>query len=240
MTETDWLTATNPRRLLELLRGRASDRKLRLFACACCRRVWERMRDERSRRAVEVAERYADGLANAAELEAACFPAQTAWHEARAEWERASKAWPRPLRHRPVAWTVHVRAREVAMLVTWNTPGAPTLAAWTATKLAGLAAHDSAEGAEAEQALQSDWLRDLFGNPFHSVRIEPIWLRWHDECVVRLARAIDEEAAFDRLPILHDALLDAGCDDETLLEHCRQPEEHIHGCWVIDRLLGNE
>ena len=84
MTEAAWLACAEPYSMLEFLRGRASDRKLRLFACACCRRVWalfedERKRgldwapdeDERSRNAVEVSERYADGTANAKELKAA-------------------------------------------------------------------------------------------------------------------------------------------------------------------------
>src|SRR4051812_17546871 len=61
MTEHEWLTAIDPRPLLEYLRYRASNRKLRLFACACCRRIWHLLTDARSRRAVEVTERWADG-----------------------------------------------------------------------------------------------------------------------------------------------------------------------------------
>lgn len=86
-----------------------------------------------------------------------------------------------------------------------------------------------------ELANQAELLRDLFGNPFRSVGLEPEWLTG---TVLALARGIYAEPAFDRLPILADALQDAGCDEEELLAHCREPREHARGCWVVDMLLG--
>jgi hypothetical protein len=82
---------------------------------------------------------------------------------------------------------------------------------------------------------QAQLLRDIFGNPFRSVAIEPEWLT---STVVALAEGIYSEKAFDRMPILADALQDAGCDNTYILDHCRKPAEHVRGCWVIDLLLG--
>ncbi len=79
-------------------------------------------------------------------------------------------------------------------------------------------------------------LQDIFGNPFHKPSLDPAWLAWDNGLVRKLAQAIYDERAFERLPILADALEDAGCADADLLNHCRQPGMHVRGCWVIDLL----
>ncbi|MBN9121910.1 MAG: hypothetical protein J0I06_22675 [Planctomycetes bacterium] len=81
----------------------------------------------------------------------------------------------------------------------------------------------------------SQLLRDIFGNHFRPVVVEPSWLT---STVVTLTEGIYQEKAFDRMTILADALMDAGCDNKDILSHCRQPGEHVRGCWVIDLLLG--
>jgi hypothetical protein len=83
-------------------------------------------------------------------------------------------------------------------------------------------------------------LRDVFGNPFRQTRVISSWLSWNDWTVMNIAEGIYEERAFGRMPILHDALLDAGCDDENILAHCRGEGPHVRGCWVVDLTLGKE
>jgi hypothetical protein len=84
-------------------------------------------------------------------------------------------------------------------------------------------------------------LRELFGNPFRPVTLDP---RWLTSTVLDLARTIYEGdprqagGYMSGLPILADALMDAGCDDEQILGHCRGPGPHVRGCWVVDLLLG--
>jgi hypothetical protein len=86
-----------------------------------------------------------------------------------------------------------------------------------------------------------EFLHDIFGLlSFRPVTIAPSSLVWNDGTVVTLAKAIYEDRAFDRLPILADALEDAGCTDADILAHCRQPGPHVRGCWVVDLLLGKE
>jgi hypothetical protein len=92
-----------------------------------------------------------------------------------------------------------------------------------------------------EAAGQVALLRDIFGNPFHpSAELPPAVLGWGDKTVPRIADGIYEERAFDRLPILADALLDAGCEDEALIAHCRQAGAHVRGCWALDLILGKQ
>jgi hypothetical protein len=89
-----------------------------------------------------------------------------------------------------------------------------------------------------EDAQQCRLVRCLFGNPFRPVVPDPVWLRWNDGIIPRLAQGIYHERAFDRLPILADALEEAGCTNPEMLDHCRQPGTHARGCWVVDALLG--
>jgi hypothetical protein len=81
-------------------------------------------------------------------------------------------------------------------------------------------------------------LRDIFGNPFRPVPADPNWLSWNDGTIPELAQAVYDDRAFDRLPVLADALEEAGCVNADMLAHCRGPGPHVRGCWVVDLLLG--
>jgi hypothetical protein len=91
---------------------------------------------------------------------------------------------------------------------------------------------------DSEHINQTVLLREIIGNPFKGFVIDVSWLCWRTNTVPKLAQAIYDDRAFDRLPILADALEEAGCDNTDMLDHCRRPGEHVRGCWVVDLLLG--
>ena len=101
----------------------------------------------------------------------------------------------------------------------------------------GLRRHSAQRGIEQRKGQVSS-LRDIF-NPFRTPpSVLPSWLAWNDGAVRKMAQVIYDDRAFDRLPILADALEDAGCDNADILAHCRGPGPHVRGCWVVDLLLG--
>jgi hypothetical protein len=95
----------------------------------------------------------------------------------------------------------------------------------------------SADALRALERALADLTRDVMGNPFRAIAVE---LAWRSANVVGLAQSIYDDRAFDRLPILADALEEAGCDHADVLDHCRQGGEHCRGCWVVDSILGKE
>jgi hypothetical protein len=201
--------------MLRLIGDLASARKLRLFACACCRLVWHWLEDDDTRSAVRMAERFAEGEVGPAALARTAFrvPGAEAYPEDDTYW-------------------IAVDTAADAAIRCCNTDG-DLLA--TASRVAQMVV--TCEGAWMNVA-EADLVRCIFGNPFYRpLPVPAAVLAWHDRTVPRLARSIYEERAFERLPILHDALLDAGCDDEALLGHCRAGGEHVRGCWAIDLIL---
>jgi hypothetical protein len=124
----------------------------------------------------------------------------------------------------------------------WNSRSVSLVAAGRAVQAVlegweGVAAL-AAQADPREVLWQGEAFRDVAGNPFRPTIIDPAWLRWQDGCVVRMARNIYEDRLFDDLPILADALEEAGCADLEILAHCRSSPVHIRGCWVLDGLLG--
>jgi hypothetical protein len=89
----------------------------------------------------------------------------------------------------------------------------------------------------AESAVHCDIIRDIFGNPFRSVPFAP---EWRTPTVLAMARQMYESRDFSPMPILADALQDAGCGSDDILIHCRRPGPHVRGCWVVDAVLSKE
>jgi hypothetical protein len=207
VTEQEWLRCTDPETLLAFLRATGSTRArpLRLFACACVRRVWGRLRDERSRRAVLVAEEYAEGLAGAGDLQAAQEAAWLLWGTP-ATTAAADAARP----------DANETALEAARHASWACPGA---------RVAAL-------------RVQADLLRDIWANPFRPA--PAVEGAWRTATVLTLAQAIGRERQFGDLPVLADALEEAGCTTAEILSHLRGPGPHVRGCWVLDLLTGRE
>jgi hypothetical protein len=215
MTEAEWLVCDNPDLMGCQIRGRGSSRKGRLFACACCRRIWHFLTDARSREAVETAERYADRQVK-----------QSALNEARSA---AKEAIPKgllgshPRLHAArAAWFCSVgRARAAA------------------------AAHVARLAAWEEVKAQVVLLRCLLDNPFRPVALDPAWLTATVKALALAAyeeRRLPSGALDpDRLAILADALEDAGCAEAVILSHLRdRATVHVRGCWCVDLLLDKE
>jgi hypothetical protein len=227
--------------MMEFLRGKASDRKLRLLACACCRLISRWVTDARSRQGVEIAERYADGGVVGAELGAA---ATTAW--AAYEPDEFTNA---PLEAMGYA-AAHAAACVTGTNFRYDRPDGQLVidrttwhsvrdAVGSVLRVGGRDdATDSPEVGRDHlfRRRVSDLIRCITGNPCRPLAADPSWLSWDGGTVVKLAEAIYQGRAFDRLPVLADALQDAGCQDDTILDHCRHPGPHARGCWVVDVL----
>jgi len=287
MTEAEWQASKDPEKMLGFLLGKEdarwwrwlgwpgrrgrpiqtvpkplpSSRKLRLFACACCRRIWGWLRDERSQEAVEASERFADGQAGEQDLALA-----------------EADAWAAVEALQPAAIRAVLRAEAVAVTPGQLWPWAARAAAESASGDVDRAAQGTqaaveragmqwaAEGQDIEQAARAvgaaaraTLLRDIFGNPFRPAVITPGWRAPSPTALAQgiyddrtfavisgrrrqgldvLAQGIYDDRNFDTLGELADALEEAGCDDADILQHCRQPGEHVRGCWVLDLVLG--
>ena len=184
--------------------------------------------------AVEIAEKYADGLATLDELSMAHTNAQDAdWDDEDDDYWAIYYDVPAYIRAAKMAvvyathpddWIPERSARCAAFSTLPETKGKFSLA-------------DAEIAIVPERAAQLLLLHDIFGNAFRLFTLHPAW---PTATVVALAETIYQEKAFDRMPILADALEDAGCTNQEILGHCRGPGPHVRGCWVVDLLLGKE
>ena len=221
MTEREWRTSTDPQAMLGFLwksYRHLSARKLRLFAVYCCRNVLHRETDVEVRQAVNVSERYADELATESELRVAEKSLHRLWFD----------------------YFGNDLVLAAVLQMTSYTIAEPFRAAvcssWAAMEIAEQGAGNGTR--EAEFALHATWLRDIFPSPFRPKYVTCDWFRWNGETASLLARQMYEAREFSAMPILADALQDAGCDNDDILSHCRDTSlTHVRGCWVLDLLL---
>jgi len=242
VTEAKWLARPRhawPRlcamiRFLE--RHDGNRRRLRLFASACCRGAWDLLRLGGARGAVELAEAWADGEVSGAQLAAAHGHPDFARLEAELSGEGAAEIG--------LSYCV-VAAIRAARALASPSPDIPDIARATSLDLArdfpvdsGWARSGEWRGVRPDEAALGGHLRalrDIFGNPFRPAGFDP---RWRTAEVTALARGIYEDRALDQLPVLADALMDAGCADDAILEHCGLKGPHVRGCWVVDLARG--
>ena len=203
MTEAEWFACNEPGSLIPLSWEKTQGRKILLFGSACCRRIWGLLIHPATRTAVEVVERYADVGVERFELVEAAKGARLASGLAHEDAEPfASAADPGPASYEMAAHAAY----KVAY------PARPV--GWQLMREAAEAARD-ASGRLSEAAEQVALIRDIFGNPFRPVTFSP---SWRTDTVVTLARQMYDARDFSAMPILADALQDAGCENEDVLE----------------------
>jgi hypothetical protein len=286
MTEEEWLESTDPKPMLEFLRGpeltetkvlfgtevrfsshpdrRTSERKARLFACAVCRKVWHLLAEENVRRgfeyfewlvpgllhpiplhccrnAVELSERNADGENNVDEMKTACEYASQVGNQ----YELYTRGEVDEEDNQALGYDLMATAK-AAHAVRCASGGIEGFhhTAENACQAVAYSFHNRDLPATTALTEQCDLLRDLSGNPFRLVSIQPAWLT---PTVLSLASVAYEERHLpsgeldtSRLAVLADALEDAGCTNADVLGHLRSSGPHVRGCWALDLLLRKE
>ena len=240
MTEAEWLACVDDSiAMLRHVCFPEHERKLGLLLCSCWKLVWDLLSPSDQER-IAAAARRADTVTDHG---APYKPWQRTLDEM--DLEMSEQVWDFNTQHFTTKWT-----KDTARLAAVLLPGCQTLNFWDRGPLESEAERAAQKckdsGADVAKAWadirvrQCNLFREVFGNPFHPSTIAPALKAWNDGTVLKLARAIHDEEAFGHLPILGDALEDAGCTNAEILKHCRGPGPHIPGCWVVDLLLGKE
>ena len=203
MTEADWIACNDPTALLDFLEGKASGRKLQLFAVACCYITLQSSPNPPAPESFEAVVRFANGAGTLEEVlkfwgNPSTNPQAISYPEQPLQWARAYAVDASMTSEEREIFEVADHPRNYEVL--------------------GL-------------------LCDIFGNPFHPITLDPSWLT---STVTTLARQMYDTRDFSAMPILADALQDAGCGDEEVLGQCRVEEVHVRGCFVVDLVLGKE
>jgi hypothetical protein len=243
-----WDQMLDPGKMLHHVRGRASPRKLRLWCVACCRALlgpW--LARDWCGPALDAAERFAEGRAGDDEREVHRQRAAEA-HNYASDLERTTGS-------RAAGAETAAAAAVVLALAAYEDDPAATVGQCMRESASAPAtlAFAPEQGLPAllrprqlvrdeqmrkARAVQCELAREVFGHPFRPARIEPTWLALEGGAVASLARAIYHGGDFGEMPVLADALEEAGCADAVILGHCRSATGHVRGCWLLDGLLG--
>ncbi len=267
MVEHQWMNGSLYKEMYNFVRKRATTRQVRLLMVSCCRLHIADFFDPRIRVAIETAERCADDLAAEAIANALWDEFVTTINPRLPEssiegeigraiagiYQLVGEVWNQSSDEERHCNAESAIAHAALMCLRDKpresfTGGSGDAVEYCTTAIEQAAAFGFSEKrSESEQQIEppkirgqmkiARLLRDIFGKPFRPVTPDP---RWFTSTVVDLAKAIYEGRAFDRMPILADALMDAGCDSEEIIEHCRGNGPHVRGCWVVDLLLGKE
>jgi hypothetical protein len=224
MREKAWLACKDPEPMIAFLGARVSDRQLRLFALACVRRAWQFVTDKRIPALVAILEDVAEGKVKSREREKARNRSYTI---ATSDLDDMQQCIGYDL------WTAFEKDQDREN----NDLGECVAAAFGYFKQ-GDTTHNRkfVAGKKAERAQQPAVLREIVGNPFRMVKFDP---KWRTDTARALARQMYDSQQFAAAPILADALQDAGCECEPLLNHLRDSAAtHVRGCWAVDLVLG--
>ena len=222
MTEEEWLGSDDDIRMLQFAADLISARKKRLVLCECARRMWSELVVDWWRDVVGIAENYADGTTTAALLSAA--------RERVYQCTGIVSHWPREdyqdLLDRGIRPTEPRTMTTINFLLLLTCPD---------KSLRGVSTYQGYQHIRERVDNLPFLVRDIVGNPFRPLAFDPAW---RTEQTIGIAGKMYDEREFAAMPILADALEEAGCDNADILTHCREPGVHVRGCWVVDLVLG--
>ncbi|AMV26990.1 hypothetical protein VT84_21490 [Gemmata sp. SH-PL17] len=208
MTEEEWFGSADARRLASFAAMMMSARKLRLFMVAWCRYNWVRVTNPLVRHAAVLAEQFVDGHAHKNQLDMMFDGARSIIAGTLASY---------------LLWTNSAQLGDCVEGFCLNDASLappPT---------------DDQDATTARHLVRADIFRDIAGNPFKRAKFDK---RWRTQTAMLLARQMYESRDFSAMPILADALQDAGCSNTDVLNHCHGAGLHVRGCWVVDLVLG--
>jgi hypothetical protein len=221
LTEEEWHISNDPQAMLGVLRGCAvaTERKCRLYACTCAELAISQLPNRADyQHILTIAEKTAEGSAQHIEV------------------QDASKEG--------ISLEINSTTRTIARIAAAVSCTLERESYTGACRVLDDLLHEDLAALElVKRELYAHLLRCIFGNPYRGYKVgfRPVALNpaWRTSDAIALARGIYDDRAFDRMPILADALQDAGCDNDDILTHCRDTRSpHARGCWVVDLVLG--